>query len=89
MAKKILIVGGGLAGTIVANGLCRQLREELSVGSVAITMLMATATTIQVDDKRSPSNHPITMASARVNSGLSTCDGSRARIGQSRAFARF
>jgi sulfide:quinone oxidoreductase len=39
MAKKILIVGGGLAGTIVANGLCWQLRDELSAGSVAITML--------------------------------------------------
>jgi sulfide:quinone oxidoreductase len=39
MAKKILIVGGGLAGTIVANGLCRQLREQLSSGAVAITML--------------------------------------------------
>jgi sulfide:quinone oxidoreductase len=39
MAKKILIVGGGLAGTIVANGLCRQLREELSAGSVTITMI--------------------------------------------------
>jgi sulfide:quinone oxidoreductase len=42
MAKKVLIVGGGLAGTIVANGLCRQLRDELSAGSVAITMLGAT-----------------------------------------------
>jgi sulfide:quinone oxidoreductase len=42
MAKKILIVGGGLSGTIVANGLCRQLREELSSGSVTITMLGAT-----------------------------------------------
>jgi len=42
MAKKVLIVGGGLAGTIVANGLCRQLREELSSGSVAITMIGAT-----------------------------------------------
>ncbi|MCB1492627.1 MAG: NAD(P)/FAD-dependent oxidoreductase [Rhodobiaceae bacterium] len=42
MAKRILIVGGGLAGTIVANGLCRQLREELSAGSVAITMLGTT-----------------------------------------------
>ncbi len=39
MAKRILIVGGGLAGTIVANGLCRQLREELSAGGVIITML--------------------------------------------------
>jgi len=44
MAKKILIVGGGLAGTIVANGLCRQLREELSSGSVTITMIGATDT---------------------------------------------
>ena len=42
MAKKILIVGGGLSGTIVANGLCRQLREELSSGSVTITMIGAT-----------------------------------------------
>ena len=42
MAKKILIVGGGLSGTIVANGLCRQLREEMSAGSVTITMLGAT-----------------------------------------------
>jgi len=41
MAKKILIVGGGLAGTIVGNGLCRQLREELSSGSVVINMLGA------------------------------------------------
>ena len=41
MAKNILIVGGGLAGTIVANGLCRQLREELSSGSVSITMIGA------------------------------------------------
>lgn len=44
MAKKILIVGGGLAGTIVANGLCRQLRDELSSGNVALTMLGATDT---------------------------------------------
>ena len=41
MAKKILIVGGGLAGTIVANGLCRQLREEIGSGGVTITMLGA------------------------------------------------
>jgi sulfide:quinone oxidoreductase len=41
MAKNILIVGGGLAGTIVANGLCRQLHEELGSGSVHITMLGA------------------------------------------------
>jgi sulfide:quinone oxidoreductase len=42
MAKRILIVGGGLAGTIVANGLCRQLRAELSAGSVVINMIGAT-----------------------------------------------
>ncbi len=41
MAKQILIVGGGLAGTIIANGLCRQLRDELASGSVAITMIGA------------------------------------------------
>jgi sulfide:quinone oxidoreductase len=44
MAKRILIVGGGLGGTIVANGLCRQLRDELSAGSVTITMLGDTPT---------------------------------------------
>jgi sulfide:quinone oxidoreductase len=41
MAKNVLIVGGGLAGTIVANGLCRQLREELASGGVRVTMLGA------------------------------------------------
>jgi sulfide:quinone oxidoreductase len=44
MATRILIVGGGLGGTIVANGLCRQLRDELASGSVAITMLGASPT---------------------------------------------
>jgi sulfide:quinone oxidoreductase len=44
MATQILIVGGGLAGTIVANGLCRQLRDELAAASVTITMLGATDT---------------------------------------------
>lgn len=39
MAKHIVIVGGGLAGTIVANGLCRQLSEELRSGEARITML--------------------------------------------------
>lgn len=39
MGKQILIVGGGLAGTIVANGLCRQLGEKLRDGGVSITML--------------------------------------------------
>ena len=42
MAKRILIIGGGVAGTIVANGLCRQIRPELSSGAVTITMLSAT-----------------------------------------------
>jgi sulfide:quinone oxidoreductase len=41
MAKKILIVGGGLAGTIIANGLCRSLGRRLKTGEVAITMIGA------------------------------------------------
>ncbi len=44
MSKTILIVGGGLAGTIVANGMCRQLNSELRNGSVNITMLGTTET---------------------------------------------
>jgi sulfide:quinone oxidoreductase len=44
LAKKILIVGGGLAGTIIANGLCRQLGSELRQGEISITMLGATET---------------------------------------------
>ena len=44
MAKKILIVGGGLAGTIIANGLCRQLGSELRSSEVSITLLGATET---------------------------------------------
>jgi sulfide:quinone oxidoreductase len=39
MGNRILIVGGGLAGTIVANGLCRQLGKQLRSGDVSITML--------------------------------------------------
>ena len=39
MSKKILIVGGGLAGTIIANGLCRQLGAQLRTGAVSIAML--------------------------------------------------
>ncbi|MDP6707684.1 MAG: FAD/NAD(P)-binding oxidoreductase [Alphaproteobacteria bacterium] len=44
MTKRILIVGGGLAGTIVANGACRQLSKELRSGDVSITMIGATDT---------------------------------------------
>ena len=39
MSKTILIVGGGLAGTIVANGICRQMGGELRTGALNITML--------------------------------------------------
>jgi sulfide:quinone oxidoreductase len=42
MAKNILIVGGGLSGTIVANGLCRHLTDEMRRGEVSITVLGAT-----------------------------------------------
>jgi sulfide:quinone oxidoreductase len=41
MTQKILIIGGGVAGTIVANGLCRQIGPELASGAVAIAMLSA------------------------------------------------
>lgn len=44
MSKTILIVGGGLSGTIVANGLCRQLGAQLRSGAVTITMLGASDT---------------------------------------------
>jgi len=39
MSKKILIVGGGLAGTIIANGVCRHIGAQLRKGDVSITML--------------------------------------------------
>ncbi len=39
MAKRILIVGGGLSGTIVANGLCRKLSSQMASGDVVITVL--------------------------------------------------
>lgn len=42
MSKHILVVGGGLAGTIVSNGLCRHLGHELRTGAVKITMLGTT-----------------------------------------------
>jgi len=44
MSKKILIVGGGLAGTIIANGLCRHISTEIRKGDVSITMLGNTDT---------------------------------------------
>jgi sulfide:quinone oxidoreductase len=39
MAKNVLIVGGGMGGTIVANGMARQLSQELRTGAVSITMI--------------------------------------------------
>ncbi len=39
MATRILIVGGGLSGTIVANGLCRKLNSQIAKGDVIITVL--------------------------------------------------
>ncbi len=38
---KILIVGGGMGGTILANNLARRLHEELHTGKAHITMLSA------------------------------------------------
>ncbi|MGC1818762.1 MAG: NAD(P)/FAD-dependent oxidoreductase, partial [Casimicrobiaceae bacterium] len=38
---KILIVGGGMAGTILANNLARRLQGELRSGKVKLTMLSA------------------------------------------------
>ncbi|MCR6628666.1 MAG: NAD(P)/FAD-dependent oxidoreductase [Magnetospirillum sp.] len=42
MKHCIVIVGGGLAGTIVANGLCRRLSHEVRTGQAQITVLGAT-----------------------------------------------
>ena len=38
---RILIVGGGMGGTILANNLARRLKNELKVGKAKITMLTA------------------------------------------------
>jgi len=38
---KILIVGGGMGGTILANNLARKLKHELKSGKASITMLSA------------------------------------------------
>ena len=40
--KKILIVGGGMAGSIVANGLARKLSKEMNNDLVEITVISAT-----------------------------------------------
>ena len=40
--KKILIVGGGMAGSIVANGLARKLNKEMNNDLVEITVISAT-----------------------------------------------
>ena len=38
---KILVVGGGTGGTILANNLARRLAGEIRAGKAAITMLSA------------------------------------------------
>lgn len=42
MGKRILIVGGGMGGTIVANGLARRMAAEMQAGEVAVTVLGTT-----------------------------------------------
>jgi len=42
MTKKVLIIGGGIAGTIVANGLCRNLSSDLNQNEISISMLGTT-----------------------------------------------
>ena len=38
---KILVIGGGTGGTIVANNLARQLNEKIRADELSITMLSA------------------------------------------------
>ena len=38
---KVLVVGGGMGGTILANNLARQLTKEIEAGEAKITMLSA------------------------------------------------
>src|SRR5512146_1763428 len=40
-AMKILIVGGGMGGTILANNLARRLKSEMKSGKVQLEMLSA------------------------------------------------
>ena len=40
--KRILVIGGGMAGSIVANGLARKLNTELNNGTTEITVISAT-----------------------------------------------
>lgn len=42
MRAKILILGSGMGGTIVANGLARKLSDEMRTGSASITVLGTT-----------------------------------------------
>ena len=42
MRAKILILGSGMGGTIVANGLARKLSDELRTGSASVTVLGTT-----------------------------------------------
>ena len=42
MSKRIIIVGGGIGGTIVANGLCNILRSEIARREISVSMLSAT-----------------------------------------------
>ncbi|MEJ2261596.1 MAG: tryptophan 7-halogenase [Nitrosopumilaceae archaeon] len=37
--KKILVLGGGTAGSIVANKLARELRREIALDKIQITLL--------------------------------------------------
>lgn len=39
--KRIVIVGGGTGGTILANNLARRLRREIGAGQVSVTLLSA------------------------------------------------
>ncbi len=42
MSKKVVIVGSGMAGSIIANGLARKLTRELDNGTAEIIVIGAT-----------------------------------------------